>query len=128
MDVDHTYVGAIARTDNRGRRFNLMYNSTLYGLNVCFNGVSFVDSYNGWVVAEGYNTTTGKRTCSRPRISIRDVLGIDCACTREDGGWIFNTNNGGLTWTQQLFEEHVSFLRIKARRHPSNATIELGLH
>jgi len=90
LKEDHTYLGAIARTDNRGRRFNLMYNTTLNDLNVCFNGISFVDSYNGWVVAEGYNTTTGKH-----------------------GGWIFNTVNAGMTWRQQLFVEHTSFLRIK---------------
>jgi hypothetical protein len=50
LKQDHTYLGAIARTDNRGRRFNLMYNTTLNGLNVCFNGISFIDSNNGWYV------------------------------------------------------------------------------
>jgi photosystem II stability/assembly factor-like uncharacterized protein len=33
-------------------------------------------------------------------------------CTHTDGGWIFTTKNAGMTWTQQLFVEHVSFLRI----------------
>lgn len=87
---DKQYSGIITRTDDRARSFHVMHNTSMVDQNLAFNGISCVDVNHCWVVSEGYNTTSEKQA-----------------------GWIHYTPNGGITWIEQLYQEHVSFVRIR---------------
>eukprot|EP01095_Lingulamoeba_sp_RSL-Kostka_P018013 TRINITY_DN9689_c0_g1_i1.p1 TRINITY_DN9689_c0_g1~~TRINITY_DN9689_c0_g1_i1.p1 ORF type:complete len:384 (+),score=137.61 TRINITY_DN9689_c0_g1_i1:74-1225(+) len=79
--------GEIARTIDGGNDWKNVFNTTNTSFKGYFNGISFVDENNGWVVG----------------ISESDTM----------ASYIFNTNDGGNTWNQQFYEEKVHFFRVR---------------
>jgi len=91
MAYNNTFAAVIASTQNGGQSWTTLYkNMGTEDDGFYFNGVSFISATQGWVVGEGYNSST-----------------------EQSYAFIWATTNGGKTWDQQLFVDDGSIIQIR---------------
>ena len=123
------YRAVVARTTDGGRSYSLQLDVE----GVYFNGISFVDAQNGWVVGEGpsngviYHTADGGRTWDlqydEEGASLLNVHMVDAQFGWAVGGdlsaarpttLVLETSDGGKTWTPQPVNGDIYVFNIDA--------------
>jgi len=131
MPTSKTYSGIIGRFN--GKDWEFLFNTTQLGYNMYFNGLSFVNENQGWVVSVEenggtrsssiwYTSDAGQSWSEQYSEEDLHLYGIQCTSTTECWAWgykapdltlfgsyFLSTTNGGGRWSNNAINDVIAF-------------------